>query len=117
MFTSGIFVHTGTGKITEDFKQALRTCGFKASWASDASVQPGHLEDALLHETAVSWLRKRLETSLPSRCWGETPAAFGARLRRRCSGVNAERDVAGLCRSFSARIQELMERNGDRLKK
>ena len=37
------FYHPGTGKITPEFKQALKDPKFKAFWGDDASLQPGHL--------------------------------------------------------------------------
>ena len=110
------FYHPGNGKITPAYKQALQECGFKAFWGDDASVQPGHLQELMLHETAVSWLRVRLEQSLPKRPWEETPEAFAARLRQCCVDINAQLDVDGLCRAFPKRIKKLVERQGDRLK-
>ena len=41
---------------------------------------------------------------------------FGARLRRCCADINATLDVAGLCRSFPARVQKLLDSEGGRLK-
>ena len=55
------FYHPGTAAITPEFKAALKTCKFKAFWGGDASAQPGHLQELMLHETAVSWLRVRLD--------------------------------------------------------
>ena len=69
----------------------------------------------MLHETAVSWLRHRLEKSLPNRCWEETPTEFAARLRRCCAEVNAELDVESLCHDFPIRVRKLLERKGGRL--
>ena len=79
-------------------------------------MQPGHLQEVMLHETAVSWLRLRLEASLPKRSWEETPQAFATRLRRCCAQINAELDVEGLCRAFPKRIQKLKDTKGGRLK-
>jgi hypothetical protein len=81
-----------------------------------ASVQPGHLQELMLHETAVAWLRYRLKMSLPPRCWEETPADFSARLRRCCAEVNAELEAGGLRKRFPSRIQTLIEKKGGRLK-
>ena len=60
--------------------------------------------------------RLRLEQSLPTRPWEETPDAFAARLRRCCADINAQLNVDGLCRAFPKRIQQLVDRQGDRLK-
>ena len=110
------FYNLGNGKITQAYKAALKDCGFRAFWGEDASVQPGHLQELMLHETAVSWLRVRLEQSLPPRPWEETPEAYAARLRQCCADVNAQLNVDGLCRAFPTRIRKLVERKGDRLK-
>ena len=70
----------------------------------------------MLHETAVSWLHRRLEASLPARCWEETPAAFGTRLRKCCAEINAELKVEKLCKDFPSRIRKLVLNEGGRLK-
>ena len=95
----------------------MKECGFKAIWGDDARIQPGHLQEVLLHETAVSWLRFRLQQTLPAKAWEETPAAFGVRLRQCCAHVNAELDVEALCKDFPERIRQLVEAEGDRSKK
>ena len=110
------FYNPGTGAITKEFRAALRECGFKAFWGDNAAVQPGQLQELMLHETAVSWLRVRLGRTLPKRCWEETPASFGRRLRECCAQVNAELDVEGLCRDFPSRIEKLKEKKGGRLR-
>ena len=110
------FYNTGNGRITKEFKAALKDCGFKAFWGDDARVQPGHLQELMLHETAVSWLRHRLTETLPQRAWEETPEAFGSRLRECCATINATLDVESLCKDFPARIEKLVEKNGGRLK-
>ena len=110
------FYRTANGKITPEFKDALRESGFKAFWGEDASRQPGHLQEMMLHETAVSWLRVRLSESLPKRCWEETPEKFAERLRGCCSRVNTDLDVEGLCKGFPKRIETLKLKQGGRLR-
>ena len=56
----------------------------------------------MLHETAVSWLRVRLERTLPSACWRDD--------------VNANLGVEALCRDFPKRVQLLLDQGGGRLK-
>ena len=63
----------------------------------DAAEQPGALQDVLLHETAVSWVRNSLKTSLPQKPWEESREAFGARLRDAAREANTKYDVDGLC--------------------
>ena len=75
------FFNSGTGKITPAYKQALRAQKLRAFFKDDASVQPGQLQEVMLHETAVSWTRLRLTQTLPKRSWGETTEANYRRLK------------------------------------
>ena len=53
----------------------------------------------------------------PPRCpWEETREQFKARMQDVCRQINAEYDVEGLCRKLPARLQELSDRGGDKLK-
>ena len=70
------FYNPSTGKITPEYSAALREYGFKAFWGDDASVQPGHLQEVLLHETAVSWLRHRLTRDTASEALGRNTCCF-----------------------------------------
>ena len=54
------FYNSGTGLITTKYKAALQANGLQAFFSTDASIQPGKLQEVMLHETAVSWLRVRL---------------------------------------------------------
>ena len=56
-----------------------------------------------------------MSESLPKRCWEETPENFAERLRGRCSRVNADLDVDGLCKGFPKRIATLKLKKGGRL--
>ena len=71
----------------------------------------------LLHETAVAWLRWKMQVSTPACPWKETREEHKRRMQEACRQVNAEYDVEGLCREFPARLQKLKELKGDRLKK
>ena len=46
----------------------------------------------------MSWLRVRLQATLPKRCWEETPDACATRLRQCCAYINSMHKVDGLCR-------------------
>ena len=70
----------------------------------------------MLHDTAVAWLRLRLEQALPKCPWEETAEAFAARLRACCADINADRNVDGLCRGFPKRVAKLVQKKGGRLK-
>ena len=88
----------------------------RAYYGDDARVQPGNLQEVLLHETAVAWIRRREETTRPREPWKETLEEFGARLRGVCQDINDSCDVEGLCRALLMRVQALVEAQGDRIR-
>ena len=89
----------------------------RAFMGDDARKQPGTLQDLMLHETAVSWMREKLLVNLPARPWEETREEYKARLQECCRKINAEFETENLCRELPDRLEELKERKGDRLKK
>ena len=80
-----------------------------------ARIQPGSMQDPLLHETAVFGLRFRLGRTLPKKCWEESREDYGRRLKRFCEETNQECDVEGLCHGLPKRMKKLQEAEGDRL--
>ena len=111
------FYNAGTGTITEKYRGALRQHGLQAFWANDASIQPGQLQEVMLHETAVSWMRVRLSKTLPQNSWEETLEAYRSRLKECAAYINGAYDVNGLCQAMPPRLAELDRRQGDRLAK
>ena len=89
----------------------------KAFWGEDASTQPGNLQELMLHETAVSWVRRRLTESTPASAASETRETYVTRLKQVCADINASLDVEGLSRAFPARVRALLEAKGDRITK
>ena len=110
------FYTVATARITREFNDALRAHGLRAFMGQDARQQPGSLQEVMLHETAVSWLRHRLTLTAPADAWEETPAQYASRVRRCCADINSTLDVAGLCRDFPNRIQTLLDKKSGRLK-
>ena len=82
----------------------------------NARAQPGSMQDVLLHDTAVSWMRTRLGRTIPTKCWEETPEQYGRRLKRCCDEVNEDCDVEGLCNGLPKRMRLLQDNGGNRLK-
>ena len=109
------FYQPNSGVSTPEWREAVEDHGFRTFMGNTAAMQPGSLQDVLLHETAVSWLRKRLQRSTPKKCWEESREAYGQRLKRCCDEVNKECDVEGLCRGFPNRLRSLVDTEGDRL--
>ena len=60
-------------------------------------------------------MRLRMARSVPKKPWEETRAAYASRLKAACQEINDDLDVDGLCRRLPDRIQELINRKGDRL--
>ena len=74
--------------------------------------------DVLLHETAISWLRREEESSRPLKPWEETPAELSRRIQLCVSRINRDFDVRGLCMEFPGRLDTLAKTTyGDRLPK
>jgi hypothetical protein len=111
------FYHGFTSKMTDEYKAGLQSVGLRAFMGEDAGRQPGDLQDLMLHETAVAWMRALLQTSCPARPWQESREDYKWRLQEACRQVNAEYDVEGLCKELPDRLEELKKREGDRLKK
>ena len=101
--------------IAPQYRDALRRHGLRAFFGCDASAQPGQLQEVMLHETAVAWMRERLKKTLPTRSWAESSDDYGARLKACAAYINEEHDVAGLCLGLPKRLAELDRRRGDRL--
>jgi hypothetical protein len=110
------FYFPNSGVITPKYKQALADNDLQAFMGENAIQQPGSMQDFLLHETAVSWLRHRLAQSTPKKCWTETRPEYGRRLKRCCEEVNTDLDVEGLSNGLPKRLKKLHDKGGDRLR-
>ena len=111
------FYDSSTGNITASYKEALRANGLKAFFGDNASVQPGQLQDFLLHETAMAWMRDRLKKTLPRKPWDETAEQYVSRLKKCAEHCNNKYDIENLCKEVPWRVDELLKRDGDRLPK
>ena len=113
---NGFYV-AGTGCITAGYLATLKTHGLRALLGEDASVQPGQLQELMLHETAVSWIRERFKKTQPKKAWEESVEEYRTRLKTCVAFINSHHDVESLCREFPDRLAELAKRQGDRLAK
>ena len=109
------FYSPNSGVMTLGYKEALREHHFKAALGENASVQPGNLQELMLHEIAVAWLRVRLARTIPAKAWEESREDYVVRLKAVCADVNATCDVEALCRGFLKRIDQLVDQKGGRL--
>ena len=103
------------GQITPEYKAALRNHSLKPYYGDNAAVQPGQLQEVLLHETAVAWIRYREKTTRMTKPWEETVEQFISRMKGIVQEINDTLDVEGLCRAFPKRLQKLVDAKGDRI--
>ena len=73
-----------TSQMTDEYKAGLQSVGLRAFMREDAGRQPGDLQDLMLHETAVAWMRALLQTSCPARPWQESREDYKWRLQEAC---------------------------------
>ena len=109
------FYHKMGGKITPQFKAALRENSLKAYYGDDAKAQPGKLQELMLHETAVAWIRHQEEQTRPKEPWLESVADYTSRMKGVAQDINSRLKVHGLCRAFPKRVTKLIEAEGDRI--
>ena len=86
-------------------------------YGDNASIQSGNLQEVMLHETAVAWIRRREAVTMPRQPWTETEEAFGVRLRGICDHINANFDVEGLCNRLPTRVEMVIDAEGGRIQK
>ena len=111
-------MYNPVGKAVGAYRDAVQMAGFKLFWGEDAARQSPDMPDMLLHETAVSWFRKCMAKERPDVVpWEETQQQWTRRARKVTSFINKEYDVAGLCREFHRRLQDVVDSGGERLRK
>ena len=113
----GTGMYTSAGKAVACYADAVEKAGFRLFWGLDAQRQSPDMGDVLLHETAVSWFRKRMREEKPDVApWQETEEQWAQRANRSVARMNKDYDVAGLCRQFRNRLQDVVDSEGDRLR-
>ena len=113
----GGFYHIPTGYMTDEYKAALAANAFAAFAGEDARIQPGNLQEAMLHETAVAWIRYRLAKTVPPRPWEETEQEYAKRLKECVAYINEHHNVKGLNMEFTQRVARIMAADGGRISK
>ena len=114
----GTGMYTPQGKVVREYAAAIDRAGFSLYWGDDAQRQSPDMGDLLLHETAVAWFRKRMRAERPEVVpWEETPVQWTKRARKVVASINQEYDVAGLCREFPQRLRDVVDSEGERLRK
>lgn len=110
------FYNPGDGQITWQLKAALQRHGLRAFMRDDASVQPGHLADLMLHETAGAWIRRQERQTLPARPLEEARDAFATRLKGTVADIKRTHNVEQLGRDLPTRVATLCRNVGDKLR-
>ena len=114
----GTGMYSAQGRVVHKYADALAEAGFKLYWGRDAAKQAPDMPDLLLHETAVSWFRLRMRKERPEVLpWNETQEQWAKRARKAIAYINQEYDVAGLCREFPQRLEDVVDGEGERLRK
>ena len=113
---SGMYVPR-TGQATGPYAEAVEQKGFRLYGGVDNRAQPADLADVLLHETAVSHVTKRIRATRPRNPWLETREDFTSRMRRIVANVNQCVDLVGICCEYLTRLEALVDKKGDRLRK
>ena len=80
-------------------------------------MQPGKLQEVMLHKTAVAWMRRRLSQTKPAWPWVETLDSYRSRLKECAAYINSKHDVDALCMALPGRLSLLEESWGDRISK
>ena len=106
---------TSRGAITHKYAAALKDARVRPFTGDDASCQPPNIPDVLLHEVATAWVRTREQQTKPAKAWLETREHFTKRMAHVVRDINKTCDVVGLCRSFGNLLQQLVDRQGDKV--
>ena len=114
----GTGMYNPVGKVVKAYEAAVQKAGFNLYWGPDAHRQSPDMGDLLLHETAVAWFRQLMRKEKPEVVpWEETLEQWARRAHKVTARINKEYDVAGLCREFPQRLQEMVDTGGERLQK
>ena len=101
-----------------EYKTGLQKAGLRAFMGEDNKIQPGQLQDLMLHETAVSWLRKKLMANGPAKpCKGGSQNSFARVLSRNKRRTPCGRSFQEVPRQTAGAKRKGGGREGDRLKK
>ena len=87
----------------------------KAYNGDNASAQPGNLQEVMLHETAVSWIRHQEGQTRPKEPWLESLEDYTSRMKGIAQDINNRLNVEGLCRALPKRVAQVIEAKGDRI--
>ena len=109
------FFESNSGKITDGYRDALREHGLKCFQGQDAHQQPGMLQELMLHETIMAWVRVRLSRTVPPNPCGESYSDYVSRLKRVAAYINEHHKVGDVCHRLPARVQKLIDAKGDRI--
>ena len=107
-----------TGEIVQAYFAALTAHKFKPFAGTDGAWQPADLADFFLHETVVAWVRKwfRKRPFKAVEDIDKNYVLFLDRLKE-CEGyINDNLKVEDLCRDAVARLKQLRDQKGQRLK-
>ena len=107
-----------TGQATGSYAEGVEATGLCVYPGTDASAQPSDLADFLLHETAIACFKRNLNAASPeSKPWQETHKQFQKRVSHVVKEANEKCNFRLLCCEYLTRLEELVAKKGDRLKR
>ena len=109
------FFESGSGAITTEYRNALLAHNLKAFMGYDASMQPGSLQEIMLHETLMAWVRHRLANTVPKFAEKESVSEYITRLKHVATYINENYDVEGVSQELNDRVDEVLAARGDRI--
>ena len=112
------FYHGATGHLVKAYQAAVDEEGFRSFAGDDGSWQPPDIPDVLVHETVVAWFRNYLRKH-PWKLPGNPTAArakFAEVAKDFVKHANKNYEVEALCESMPKRLQDLVDKKGERLK-
>ena len=111
------FYLSSTGHIVRQYFDALKAHGFRAYAGTDASDQPPDMPDIFPHETVVAWARTFMKKHplIHGKGLDDMQCQLSRNLTACAQHINSQFQVHDLVRHFPDRLQEVIDRKGDRL--
>ena len=107
-----------TGQATGAYAEGVEAAGPRLYTGTDASQQPSDLADFLLRETAIACFKRNMKAASPeSKLWKKTHHGFQKGVGRIVKEATQKCGVRLLRCEYLTRLEELVAKTGDRLKK
>ena len=75
------------------------------------------MQKIILHRTAVASAHHKETVAQPCEPWNGAVAQYVTRLQGICQDINDHYNVENLCREFHGRVEQMVEKDWDRIAK